>query len=129
MAGTRQQAPVPVRRLGPTPHWLARPFVACKTIAPMIASVTAAPRKSLAMLVGGRRRADGSRLACHRCQHLIRPAGSPAPMPQWVPTPAPAGTSGPVTRSLAGVRPAAVTAGVDDGPRPVALQLLAPADD
>jgi hypothetical protein len=46
----------------------------------MIASVIAAPRKSLAMLDGRHRAADGSRLACHRCQHLGRPAGSPDPM-------------------------------------------------
>src|SRR6516162_8964777 len=73
-ADTPEQAPGPVRGFGPAPHGLARRFVACKTIAPTIASVTVAPRKSLAMLDGGRRGADGSRLACHRCQHLARPA-------------------------------------------------------
>jgi hypothetical protein len=47
----------------------------------MIASVIAAPKKSLAMLDGSHRAAAaGSRPACHRCQHLARPAGSPDPM-------------------------------------------------
>src|SRR5262247_3503685 len=85
MADTPEQPPARVRGFGPVPHGLARRFVACKTIAPMIASVIAAPRRSLAMLDGGLREADGSRPACHRCQHLARPAGSPDPMSQWVP--------------------------------------------
>src|SRR5215475_11043140 len=92
MAGTPEQAPGPARGFGPVPHWLARRFVACSTIAPMIASVIAAPRKSLAVNGDRRGAADGPGPACHRCQHLIRPAGPPDLMPQWVPWPAQAGT-------------------------------------
>src|SRR5215831_17485369 len=106
MADTPEQAPGPVRGSGPAPHGLARRFVACKTIAPMIASVIAAPRQSLAML-DSHRGAAGSRPACHRCQHLIRPAGPPAPMLQWVPSPAPAGTSGRALPAATATEPAA----------------------
>src|SRR6185312_4651510 len=152
MAATPEQVRGPVRGFGPAPHWLARPFVACKTIAPMIASVTAAPRKSLAMLVGGRRRADGAwpgpqgslrSLAARAGQRRGVPGpvlarGRPAvagPVasarvldPQIAVDPGrprveprrrpqrPAGWVAPARIVAAGVRPAAVTAGVDDGP-------------
>src|SRR5215470_9973216 len=99
MAGRPEQAPGPARGCGSARHWLARAFVANSRIAPMIATVNARPRKSLAPCGGGLPgwpnppAAAGSLPARHRCQHGIRAAASRDLMVVWVPLPVRTGTS------------------------------------
>jgi hypothetical protein len=77
--------------LGPARHRLARPSVTCKRVAPMIASVTIAPRTSLAMCRGGLQgspkllTAARSLVSCRNCRRSQRAALPRDLTLRWIP--------------------------------------------
>jgi hypothetical protein len=77
--------------LGPARHRLARPTVTCKRNAPMTASVTIAPRTSLAMCRGGLQgspkllTAARSLVSCRNCRRSQRAALPRDLTLRWIP--------------------------------------------
>src|SRR5215471_19707096 len=99
MAEMPAQVPGPAGSFSCALHGLARELVTCRRMTPAIASVAAAPRKSLAGCGGGlpnsskARAVNGSRLGCGRSRRPMRARLLCGLMLRWIPAQVMIGTS------------------------------------
>src|SRR5215470_14898853 len=100
MAEMPAQVPGPARGFSCALHGLARELVTCRRMTPVIASVAAAPRKSLARCGGGlcssskARAVNGSWGACAGYRRLMRADLRDELILRWIPPAQGRGTSG-----------------------------------